>query len=216
MIFKDRQEAGKKLAKILYRKKIKTAVVVSLLRGGAVIGQEISKRLKILHLPLAVAKIPAPFQSELAIGAMCFDFVYLEKRIVESLNIDKPAIRNQITIAKEKFSSYLKRFNLKKSIYKKLKNKTVVLADDGIATGSTTKAALLFIKNLGPKKVILAIPVAPIDFETLGFNETIILNRDINFSSVSQFYKDFPQVSDEEAGKIFSLSRGPRSGETLV
>lgn len=207
MIFKDRAEAGKKLAEILSKKNLKNLVVISLLRGGVVVGEEISRRLKINHLPLAVAKIPAPYQSELAIGALCFDFTYLESRIVISLNIDKPTIKKQVNIAKEKFRSYLERFNLKKSIYKKIKNKIVVLVDDGIATGSTVKAALLFVKSLKPRKIILVSPVAPTDFINPGFDQLIILHYDPSFSSVSQFYLDFPQVEDEEIKKILPINQ---------
>ena len=215
MIFKDRTEAGKKLAVLLKKQKIKQGVVVSLLRGGVVVGAEISKKLKLPHLALAVAKIPSPYQSELAVGALCFDFTYLEPHLVKTLKLSRADLRSQIQIAKNKFNSYLKKFNIKKSIYK-LKNITVLLVDDGIATGSTVKAALLFVKSFKPKKIILAVPVAPNDLESIGFNKTIILHLDTSFSSVSQFYKDFPQVSDEEVEKIFSLSRGPRSGETLL
>lgn len=202
MIFKDRKEAGKKLAYLLCKKNLKNAVVISLLRGGVVIGEEISRRLKINHLPLAVAKIPAPQQAELAIGALCFNFTYFESQIASSLNIDKSTIRKQINIAKEKFKSYLGRFNLKKSTYKKIKNKVVILVDDGIATGSTIKTALLFVKSLKPKKIILASPVAPIDFINPGFDQLIIFHYDPFFSSVSQFYKNFPQVEDEEIKRL--------------
>jgi len=204
VIFKDRKEAGEKLAKVLLKKKLKSSVVISLLRGGIIVGQEVSKKLKIPHLPLAVAKIPAPSQSELAIGALCFDFTYLDPKLINSLNIDRETSKKQILIAKEKFRSYLKRFGLKKSNYR-LKNKVVILVDDGVATGSTVKAALLFVKSLKPHKIILATPIAPDDFENPGFDEVVIIHRDPSFSSVSQFYKEFPQIKDDEVGKIFSL-----------
>lgn len=200
MLFQDRFDAGNQLADRLTDYK-NNSIVVSLLRGGIIVGAEIANKLKVGHFPLAVAKIPAPFQSELAIGALCFDFTYLESRLINSLALDKLTVRQQISLAKEKFNSYLKQFDLKKSNYR-LKNKTVVLVDDGIATGSTVKAALLFIKSLRPKKIISAIPVAPIDFETAGFDETIILHREQNFSSVSQFYKSFPQVDDDEIKRL--------------
>lgn len=197
VIFKDRREAGKKLAGLLSKKKLNRPIIVSLLRGGAVIGGEISKKLEVKHLILAVAKIPAPFQKELAIGALCYDFTYLDPRIINSLKIDKQAIRKQIKIAKEKFDVYQKKFKLKKSNYK-LKNKTVIIVDDGVATGSTIKASLLFIKNLEPKKIVLALPVAPTGFEITGFKNVFILHYDTEFSSVSQFYRDFPQIENED------------------
>lgn len=201
MIFKDRVDAGKKLGKIITKEKITNAIVVSLLRGGVVVGQEISKKLKILHLPLAVAKIPAPFQSELAIGALCFDFVFLEPQIVDSLNIDKITIKKQISLAKNKFNSYLKKFKLRKNVYK-LKNKTIILVDDGIATGSTIKASLLFLKSLKPKKILVAVPVSLTKFNISKIADSIILYNNDNFSSVSQFYRNFPQVEDEEIKRL--------------
>ena len=136
MIFKDRRDAGRKLLVRLYvdrdiKKGLKKVVVVSLLRGGVVIGDVIAKGLFCKHLPLVVAKIPASFNPELAIGALCFDTVYLEKDVLRSVNIDKAAIRNQIGIARRKFSSYLKRFNLKQYMYaRNLKGKIVILVDD--------------------------------------------------------------------------------------
>lgn len=201
MIFKDRSEAGKKLVKAL-KKKYKETIVVSLLRGGVIVGNEISKSLKSPHLALAVAKIPAPLQPELAMGAVCFDFTYLEPSTVRSLGLDKNTIIKQIAVAKDKFASYLKRFALKKTLYRKLKNKTIILVDDGIATGSTIKVSLLFLESLKPTNILLACPVAPKDFENPGFKQTVILHKNIAFSSVSQFYKNFPQVEDEEIKRL--------------
>lgn len=202
MLFKDREEAGEKLARLLKNKVDKKVVVVSLLRGGVILGEKFSKTLKIFHLPLAAAKIPAPYQPELAIGALCFDYTYLEPDVINSLRLDKISTKRQVDIAKEKFKSYLKRFSLKKSIFKKIVKKTVLLTDDGIATGATVKAALLFLRSFRPKKVILAVPVAPKGFVNPGFDEVIILHFDPVFSAVSQFYKDFPQVEDKEVKEI--------------
>lgn len=204
VIFKDRKEAGKKLAEFISKKKLKKAVVISLLRGGVVVGQEISRKLKLFHLPLAIAKISAPHQQELAIGALCFDFTYLEPKIINSFNFDKLTIRRQIKIAKKKFDKYRKKFNIKKSNFR-LRNKTVIIVDDGAATGSTIKAALLFIKSFNPKKIVLALPVAPANFSIAGLKNIFVLYFEREFSSVSQFYQDFSQITDEEIRKIFLL-----------
>jgi putative phosphoribosyl transferase len=198
MLFKDRSCAGKKLASLLQKKLKKVDFVISLLRGGVVVGAEIARRFKIPHLPLPVAKISHPYNPELAIGALCFDKIYWENKNISNVS-------SQIKLAKEKFNSYLKRFSLKKSFYKKIlpagrqvKNKIVVLVDDGIATGATVKAAGLFLKSQKPKKLILASPVAPTDFYADQFDEIIIFHRDPFLSAISQYYESFPQVEDEE------------------
>jgi len=208
MIFKDRQEAGQLLAEKIAKDKELTRhknnlIVFSLLRGGVVIGTEISKRLNIPHYPLIVAKIPAPYNPELAIGALCFNAVYLNKSIVKSLALNKKQMNQQIQIAKTKQKKYLKQFKINIEEYKLLpKNKWVILADDGIATGSTAKSAGLFLKSTKAKKVFLAAPVAPIDFDTSEFNKVFILYQDRSFSAVSRFYRYFPQVENEEVIRL--------------
>ncbi len=199
MLFQDRFDAGNQLTDRLIDYK-NNSVVVSLLRGGAIVGVTIAKKLKTPHLLLAAVKISHPDQPELAIGALCFNKIYLDNQYVSFL--DKKTVNQQIKNAKIKFSSYLKRFNLKKLDYKKLKNKTVILVDDGVATGATAEASLLFLKSQVPKKIILAAPVAPVDFDDPGFDQIIILRRDQYFSAVSQFYQNFPQIED---GEIFSI-----------
>lgn len=231
MFFKDRLEAGEKLAKLLQSERRRfppeadrplgeiygksRPVVVSLLRGGIIIGDVLVKKLwtkgpstfggKLDHLPLPVAKIPASGNPELAIGALCFSETYLDKDIVNMLSLTSPAIGKQIKIAQEKFQSYLNRFGLNKDLYKQLKNKIAILVDDGVATGSTVRAGLLFIKSQKPKAVWLAVPVAPIDFDSAGFDKVFILSREPGLGSVSQFYENFPQVEDEEVRKILII-----------
>lgn len=209
MIFKDRVEAGEKLAEILkndlYIKRRLCwgrVVTVSLLRGGIIVGDIIAKKLKIEHLPLAVAKIPSPTNPEFAIGALSFDITFLDPGIVSLLRLDKASIKKQIEMARQKFESYKMRFSLKEENFNKLKNSYIILVDDGIATGSSVKAALLFLKSKKPKKIFLAVPVAPADFEEKGFDKVFILHKDPFLSSVSQFYHHFPQVEDEEIKKI--------------
>ncbi|MEK7633609.1 MAG: phosphoribosyltransferase family protein [Patescibacteria group bacterium] len=195
MLFQDRLDAGNQLADRLTDYK-NSSIVVSLLRGGVIVGNAIAKKLNIPHLFLAAVKISHPDQPELAIGSLCFNKIYFDNQYVSFF--DKKTINQQIKNAKIKFSSYLKKFNLKKLGYKKLKNKTVILVDDGIATGATVKISLIFLKSQGPKKIILAIPVAPVDFDDSEFDQIIILRRDQSFSAVSQFYQNFPQVEDGE------------------
>ena len=204
MIFKDRKDAARKLLSLIKKspeiKRFKP-IIVSLLRGGIVLGALITTELNTQHLPLVVTKIPSPHNPELAIGAICFDVTYLEKRVVQFLGLKKKEISAQIKIAEHKFIQYCQWFSLKENLYKSLKNKVVILVDDGVATGASVKAALLFLKSKKPKKIILAVPVASTDFEIKGVKQ-YVLHRDPNFTSVSQFYRNFPQVEDREVKKL--------------
>lgn len=208
MTFKDRSDAGNQLAIALkkdadIRNNIGQVTIVSLLRGGIIVGNVIAEKLGVDHLPLVVTKIPAPYNPELAIGALCFDAVYLNQDIVGTLFLDKPTIEGQIDIAREKFDSYLNRFNLDENYYlNKFDGKITIVVDDGIATGSTAQVARLFLLQQKAEKVFLAAPVAPDDFDSNGFDGAFILDKDPYFGAVSQYYESFPPVTDEEVKNI--------------
>jgi putative phosphoribosyl transferase len=199
MIFKDREDAGKKLSVELLKdkdllKNQRDIVVVSLLRGGVVVGQVVAEKLQVQNIFLAATKIESPLNPELAIGAVCLNKIYLEKNAMKHLGLEKETIDLQISLAKFKHNRYVRTYNLRKIKYEKLHNKTIIVVDDGIATGATVKAAYLFIKSMNPRKIILAAPVSPKDFDDRNFDRVIILHKDSSFSSVSQFYERFPQV----------------------
>ena len=202
MIFKDRLDAAEKLLEALEKdaliKRRRNLVVISLLKGGVILGDVLSKKLKAVHLPLPVVKISAPQNEELAIGALVFDVVYLEKKVIDSLLLLKPMIREQISQAKEKFKDYSQRFPIKEGDYKNLKGKTVILVDDGIATGATMKAAVLFVRERGASKVMVSSPVSAEDFNIPGVDKAIILQTDPYFTAVSKFYAQFPQITESE------------------
>lgn len=203
MIFKDRGDAGEKLSEELLKdknllKERKSIIVVSLLRGGVVVGKTIAGKLHVQNILLAATKIGSPLNPELAIGAVCLNKVHLDKEIIKQLGIKKETVDLQVGLAKFKHYRYIKKFGLEKINYrKKLNKKTAIIVDDGIATGSTVKAAFLFIKSMKPEKIILAVPVAPTDLALSvveGFDKIIILHKEPDFNSVSQFYESFPQV----------------------
>ncbi len=205
MIFKDRRQAANKLLALLKKDlqlKQTKPIIISLLRGGVVLGSLIATKLKTQHLPLAVVKIPAPANPELAIGAICFDITYLENKVIAWLNLPKRAVTDQIKVAQHKFLEYCQRFGLQENSYRKLTNKVVVLVDDGIATGASVKAALLFLRSRGVAKIILAAPVGPADTDFFGFDKTYFLHQPASFGAVSQFYKHFPQITDQEVKRL--------------
>ncbi len=208
MVFRNRQEAANKLfLKLQKEPLLKTKnkpVVVSLLRGGVALGTVLAKKIDCPHLPLIVTKIPAPYNVELAIGALCFDITYLENKIIAYLQLDKGKLRQQIKLAEHKFIQYCNRFDLNKTLYKQIVDKNVILTDDGIATGASIKAALLFLRSEKAAKIILAVPVAAADTKLEGFDKTYILAQSKYFGAVSQYYKNFPQIEDAEVKKLLN------------
>lgn len=197
-MFKDRQEAGEKLALKLKKVVSDNFVVVALLRGGIVLGKKISDYFKIPLLPLAVKKIGAPHNLELAIGAVTFDKTsYFDKDLIKHLNIDKDYTKDSLEIKWREAQSLQKKLKSKIS----LKDKKVIIVDDGIATGTTAICASIYSKKEGAGKIVLATPLIAKDTLKnikIYFDKVISLKITSNLTSVSQFYKYFPQVTDEE------------------
>lgn len=200
MIFKDRFDAGEKLAQALKKYKDKDAVILAIPRGGLEIGNVVAKKLK---LPLDVVltkKIGHPLHKEYAIGA-----VSLEGSIVSDPNIPKDMVDEEIkrlqSDLKKKYKLYVGK---RKPV--DIKDKIVIIVDDGIATGRTMLVTIDLVKHHNPKKVIVAIPVgAPDSIETLKERvEVVCLSAPFGFFAVGQFYANFDQVSDESAIELLN------------
>lgn len=229
MLFKDRIDAGKQLTNLLLKdepliKQKSKIIVVSLLRGGMVVGGKIAKQLGVENIPLVVTKISSPDNSELAIGALCQNKIYLNRGEVSPTKENKQI--NKLPLKQNKFASgqaisnakfrnqeYRKKYRISNIKYQIiLKNKIILLVDDGVATGATIFAAYKFIKTCQPKKIILAVPVAPTDFDDSRFDKSFVIHKDSRLFSVSQFYAQFPQVEDEEI--MYTKYYGPTSDPT--
>jgi len=202
MIFHDRIDAGKRLGQALqpYAKKPNT-IVIALPRGGVVIGYEIATLLK---LPLDIVcprKIGAPFNQELAIGAITETGEgILSQSLIHELGVTVDFIKQAMEKEKEQAHWRLNHYR-KGRPPRELKEKCVILVDDGLATGSTMRAAIKTIRSEDAKEIIMAIPVAPPD--TLSqleqeVDKTVCLVIPSSFYAVGQFYDLFDQTSDEE------------------
>ena len=190
-IFKNRQAAGQVLAERLQN--TKADLVLGIPRGGVVVAAEIAHE---LNLPLDIIvtrKIGASTQPELALGAVDPDGeTVLDQALLDQLKID------------EEMKEIKRRENLyrhtRPGLAKLVNGKTVILVDDGMATGVTTLAAVKYLKRHGAK-VILAVPVAPqevVDKIRSEVDEAIFLEIPEYFQAVGQFYQSFDPVSDEE------------------
>ena len=199
-MFRDRQEAGEKLA--LKLKKIITDrdfVVIALLRGGIVLGKRISDYFKIPLFPLAVKKIGAPLNPELAIGAVTFNKTYyFDRALIKYLSVGKDYMKNSLVSKRKEAETLQEKFNGSKI---SLEDKKVIIVDDGIATGTTAICASIYAKKEKAQEIILATPVISKDVlrNIKGhFDRIVSLKIADNLTSVSQSYKDFPQITDEE------------------
>jgi putative phosphoribosyl transferase len=221
-IFIDRRDAAEQLAKKLEWWKAETTkesiepdrvstniVVLAIPRGGVVIGDVIATNLG-SRLDIVVSrKIGAPSNPELAIGAVMPDgSVYTNENIVNHLSVSQGYIDSQAKAEVREIERRLYRFRGNIEYEESLRGKTVVLVDDGIATGATILASAKWLrsKNLC-KKLVIAAPVAPPSDSTLESlknlaDDVVILYSPEPFYAVGQFYKKFPQVSDDEVIEI--------------
>lgn len=205
-MFKNREQAGKQLAqKLLEFKGRDDVVVLGIPRGGVVVAKEVASSLTLPSDIIIVKKIGAPQNVELAIGAVGpSGSVYWDENLLRKLNINK-RIRNQELRIKEKEREDREKQLRGNKPTINLKNKTVILVDDGIATGATVMAAAAALRREQAKELVLAVPVTANDtFRSIEryFDKVIVLEVSSEFYAVGQFYEDFPQISDQQVARL--------------
>jgi putative phosphoribosyl transferase len=212
VLFRDRTDAAKQLAERLYwlkneiQENKSSVVIVAVPRGGVVIGNIIALQLG-AKLDLVVSrKIGAPFNPELAIGAVMPDGSYFLNDVAEMMNVSQDYIESQIEKEVKEIDRRLIEFRGNREYYNKLEDKIVVLVDDGIATGATILASAKWIKDKhNCRQLIIAVPLAPRDIlEDLNraADKVIVLYTPEPFGAVGRFYHDFNQVSDDEVKEM--------------
>lgn len=199
MKFKDREQAGRLLAEALAAYRGKSDVIVAALpRGGVVLGRIVADS---LGAPLDIVvprKIAAPENDEYAVGAITEtgDVVWNpDERSRLSDAYVREATKREKAEAKRRLGLYRQALRPRS-----FKNKTVLLVDDGVATGYTIKAALKTVRAMKPKSVIVAVPVAPAGTEEdlrAEADDVIVLFLPALFGAIGAFYDSFPQVDDD-------------------
>ena len=209
--FDDRRDAGRRLAQLLLRSRpAGDIVVLGLPRGGVPVAWEIARALDVILDVFLVRKLGTPGHPELAMGAIASGSTrVINEDVVHALGIT----RDQIEAVARREQSELER---RDAVYRQgrvltpLADRTVILVDDGLATGSTMKAAVQAVRQHAPSSVIVAVPV--------GAAETCRALRDIadevicaqtpsSFSAVGQWYRDFSQTRDDEVIALLSASQ---------
>jgi putative phosphoribosyl transferase len=212
-MFKDRVDAGNLLAQRLLEYKDKPdAIVLGLPRGGVVTAYEVAR---ILGLPLDIVvprKIGAPQNQELAVAAIAEDgSLIINDQLMNYLGLQLDDLQNLIEKEKKESARRMKLYRAGRTQLD-LADKTVILVDDGIATGATMKAALMSARSRGAKLIIVAVPVAPaevLDDIRPEVDGLICLLTPEQFFGVGGFYMHFPQVEDQEVIELLGKSKQP-------
>lgn len=209
--FINRVEAGKELAsKLRDFAGSNNAIVLAIPRGGVVVGYEVAHTLKVPLDVIIPRKLGAPSNPELAIGAVTEDgTTILDEQLVNYLGVSKAYIEEESRRQREEISRRLRLYRGDVP-YPNLRNRSVIIVDDGVATGSTIRAALDSLRKRGAKTVVIAVPVGPLstirELQRKA-DRVVCLSTPEDFYAIGQFYSDFNQTPDEEVIALLKLSR---------
>jgi putative phosphoribosyl transferase len=216
MRFSDRSEAGRQLAqKLSDYANHPDVVILALPRGGVPVGSEIATALNAPLDIIVVRKLGVPDREELAMGAIASgDVRVLNQEIIDWLQIP-PAVIDWVTALE---TTELRR---REQVYRgttpplEIAGKIVILVDDGIATGSTMRAAVEVVRSRHPQRVLVAVPTAPAstikELRSAVDDFVTVISSDA-FVGVGQWYVDFCQVSDEATRELYERARGGGGG----
>lgn len=209
--FANRREAGRLLAdRLVQYAKREDVIVLGLPRGGVPVAYEIASALQARLDVFICRKLGLPGQEEMAIGAIASGGIrVLHEELATALGVSAQDL--EVTVAKEE-----KELERRERLYRggiaplALRDRIVILVDDGIATGSTMEAALLALRQLRPAKIVVAVPVAPpsslASLRSLA-DEVVCITVPESLYAISQFYEDFNQLTDEEVLALLTRYR---------
>lgn len=208
----NRVQAGKELARALSSHKDTGAIVLAIPRGGACVGYEVAAELNLEMDVIVPRKLRAPAQPELAIGAVASwgDHARIvDEQSVRYLGVTDEYLEREVREQLEEVNRRLLAYR-GKTQPPNVAGRTVLLVDDGIATGYTTRAAAIAVQNLGASRIVLAVPVGPPESVAAMepyVDEVVCLLTPQPFMAVGYWYRDFEQVSDEAVVELLEKIR---------
>jgi putative phosphoribosyl transferase len=212
VMFRNREEAGMRLAAELRTYKGSDVVVLALPRGGVPVAYEVARELEAPLDLVIVRKIGAPFQPELAVAAVVDGEkpeLVVNHDVVEMLGITDAYLREEAGRELDEIERR-RRAYVGDREHVPVEGKTVIVIDDGIATGASVRAALRAARRRGPSWLVLAIPVAPpsrVDALRVEVDDLVCLATPEMFFAIGQFYSDFHQVSDEDVRELLARAK---------
>jgi putative phosphoribosyl transferase len=212
MLFVDRRDAGRKLARKLGRFRGEETVVLALPRGGIPVGYEVARQLGAPLEVFVVRKLGAPGHEELAMGAIASGgAVVFNEEVIEALGISQEQIQNAAIHETAELRRREARYRRGRRL-PNLRGRTVLIVDDGLATGSTMRAAVLAVRELDPARVVVAVPVGAAQTcqaMSSEADDVICVATPEPFYGVGRFYFDFSQTSDEEVVTLLEAAGTP-------
>jgi putative phosphoribosyl transferase len=210
--FADRYDAGRHLAEALGAYGGRSdLLVVALPRGGVPVGYEVARALGAPLDVMQVRKLGVPGHEELAMGAIASGGVRIvSENVVEALGIPDRVIAT-VAAAEEQELERRERVYREGRLFPDVRGRTVILVDDGLATGSTMRAAAAALRSLGAKRLVAAVPVAPkesCDAMREVVDEVVCATTPERFLAVGEWYEDFSQTSDEEVSELLRRGQG--------
>lgn len=210
-LFQDRHDAGRRLARALGGyKQAKDTIILALPRGGVVVAVEISLALELPMDVFVTRKLGTPGNPELAMGALAeTGYRHLNADIIQQFNVSNSELEDEVRRQHEEINRRIQRYRRGRPL-PPLANRTVILVDDGIATGATFYASLTALRESGVRHMVVAVPVAPphVPRELRSqADEVVILETPAVFFGIGQFYADFAQVNDDEVIGCLEESR---------
>ena len=200
-MFQDRIDAGKQLANKLSKFANEKPVVIGLPRGGVPVALQVAKALQAPLDIIAVRKLGVPHNPELGFGAISEeDVVVYNRNVLEIADIDASAMNEAVRREKIELARRLTKIRAQHREIP-LKDRTVIIVDDGIATGIDARAACRVARARGAGKVVLAVPVAPTDWKTTlerDADQFVTVAEVPDFRAVAEYYAEFTQTTDEE------------------
>lgn len=211
-MFRDRHDAGRKLAGHLDRFAALEPIVVGMPRGGVPVAAEIAGHLSAPLDIVVVRKIGCPWQPELGIGAIAEGGVcVLNDALLRDLGVRPDQLEASTAAEEEELARRVRRYRGERAAVP-VEGRTVILVDDGLATGYTARAAIETLRRAGASRVILAVPVAPRDSVTAlrkVADDVVVVDTPRWFQGVGQAYREFAQTSDEE---VIAILEGAAEG----
>ncbi len=219
-LFKDRHHAGKQLAqKLLNYREARDTIIIALPRGGVVVGYDISLTVRLPLDVLITRKLGTPSNPELAMGALAeTGYRYLNEDVIRGYGVSKTELEEEVLRQQSEINRRIRRYREGRAL-PSLKGQTVILVDDGIATGATFFASLGALLKAEIKRIVAAVPVAPprvvLELNNL-VDEVVVLHTSEWFFGIGQFYEQFLQVEDDEVMNCLETARAALSHKTEI